>query len=351
MKRHPLRLATVIAGIASCTHGTSIQSPAAGGDGMAGSGAGGAGGSVADGNGGTPASGVGGTGPSMSAGSVTLQLKLGPGAAYCDETAACNAAVNYISVRAPSGAVLLPALGSDQICPAPPCDPCQPTACPNLACPPRGVMAHDDEVIWNGSYLVMSTCGPATTRCRQPVFAQPGQYVAVMCATPGRLVTPAGGGLAQCTKTGDRQCIEIPFTYPSSTPVVGTLGGQDGPICGNQTCGQGQMCCTACDGSKSCGSMCPGHACPRDTKCGSTECKADETCVHPCCGGTAVPCLPAPDGGACPSGSISCGMLPGGHPGCATPCTPPPPFCQPTNAMLPAGCAIYEGGQAICVCA
>ncbi len=49
-----------------------------------------------------------------------------------------------------------------------------------------------------------------------------GTYVARFCATPGTLGT-SDGGPPVCTPTGPQECVEVPFAFPSSQPVVITL--------------------------------------------------------------------------------------------------------------------------------
>jgi hypothetical protein len=86
------------------------------------------------------------------------------------------------------------------------------------------------------------------------------------------------------------------------------------------------------------------------TICGSSVCSATQLCIRPsCAGGTAPPCLPIVDAGACPAGytfTTSCQYPIGGGgpgPGCLPPaCVNPPPFCLDTpaacNAKLTCGC-------------
>lgn len=84
------------------------------------------------------------------------------------------------------------------------------------------------------------------------------------------------------------------------------------------------------------------------TGCGTKTCTGSEICVQPCCGGAPPQCLPLPDGGTCPSGSVACSA---GRPGCYTPCVPPPAFCHPRTEPLPGGCRLGNDGQVICLCA
>lgn len=84
--------------------------------------------------------------------------------------------------------------------------------------------------------------------------------------------------------------------------------------------------------------------------CGSQTCGATQLCVHPCCGGTAPPCEPALDGGACPAGFHPDPSCPQQSGGCrADPCTPPPPYC--TDKVTEPGCTLTQGHDVMCLCA
>jgi hypothetical protein len=334
MRGQLLSLAGLALGFAACGAGNSgtvhdgsggVSADAGGQADAAGAGSGGAtggsggtratggvgatGGSSGAGAGGMAAGGAGGSAPTASQGSATLRLKLAPGSAYCDDGCPPTGHIGLGSVSAPKGSMtIVPPCGSVF------CDTCLANQCPGSPCGPRTVQ-DNEELTWDGTYYEASRCGPQAMGCWRKTFAAAGQYIAIMCATPGTISQPDGGGLLVCTKTGDLQCVEVPFTFPSSTPVVGTLGGGGGPI-----------------------------------RCGSATCAGDNVCVNPCCGGTAPPCLAIPDGGVCPVGSSQC-TTPGGGPGCVTPCTPPPPFCQPASKALPAGCILGKDRQAVCGCA
>ena len=164
-----------------------------------------------------------------------------------------------------------------------------------------------------------------------------------MTDSEGRVMS--GGGSGGTGATG----------AASDSGVGGMSGGQQVVSCGNHTCASGQVCCTGCDGSKACGASCTGHACPVDggsgaVACGGTICSAGDVCVNPCCRGSRPACEPLPDAGVCPMGSFPCPDGTGIR-GCFTPCTPPPPYCQPASKALPVGCTIGTNGQATCGCA
>jgi hypothetical protein len=44
-----------------------------------------------------------------------------------------------------------------------------------------------------------------------------------MCATPGTLTSPDGGGVPSCTATGAIECVDVPFDLPSTTVAEGQL--------------------------------------------------------------------------------------------------------------------------------
>lgn len=69
--------------------------------------------------------------------------------------------------------------------------------------------------------------------------------------------------------------------------------------------------------------------------CGTETCGPAQACVRVCsCGGVSPACMPPPDGGACPAGTINC-VAPGGAAGCSPTCMNPPPRCED----LPVSCA------------
>jgi hypothetical protein len=168
---------------------------------------GGQGGSVVDaGAGGSP-------------GSTTLRLKIAPGSSYCDTGISCSPAF-HITVRNQAGAVVG---GTPPFCYVLCSAACVPMPCPAIACFPYDTPFTGEERVFSGLDYEASTCG-AGTACVRQRFLPPGRYVAVMCATPGQFMGPDGGGRATCTKTGPPECVEVPFDFPSSTPVEVTLG-------------------------------------------------------------------------------------------------------------------------------
>lgn len=111
------------------------------------------------------------------------------------------------------------------------------------------------------------------------------------------------------------------------------------------------MCPQPCDGCGACSQWCCLPDEPLDAgaaaACGEETCTGDARCIRPCCGGPPVECVPLPDGGACAPSATPC-SLPGGGDGCATPCTPPAPYC---SEEIPAGCELEGEGDVVCLCA
>jgi hypothetical protein len=142
------------------------------------------------------------------------------------------------------------------------------------------------------------------------------------------------------------------------TPTTCTLGGA--PVCGcdgqtyandclRQRAGIPLAFQAACQGWET-GSI----------PCGASTCAPNQVCVYPAspCGAP-PPCMPAGDGGACPTGTVAC-MNPGTQTqGCSASCQPAPRYCLdvpascrtlPTCACLrPAGCACggINGGRTV----
>jgi hypothetical protein len=111
------------------------------------------------------------------------------------------------------------------------CATCAAIPCPEtpvIACPAGnwGTGVTDYSLTWDGSYTVSGSCEPSgasvAISCTGSRFAPAGDYVARFCATPGTLGTTDGGATV-CTATGQQECVEVPFVFPSSRPVIITL--------------------------------------------------------------------------------------------------------------------------------
>lgn len=156
--------------------------------------------------------------PSGSPGTVVLRLVLPAGRSYCDQSSPCESR-SHILIQDLSGRALTVAV---PYCPNR-CDSfCAPPPCPGVPCVPMGISFMGEQRVWDGLVHSMSTCGMGLA-CYQERYLPGGRYLAVMCATPGQLAGGNGGADPSCQVTGARQCVEVPFDFPSATPVVGQL--------------------------------------------------------------------------------------------------------------------------------
>lgn len=203
--------------------------PLAAGDGPAAVPADGAagGGGAAGGSGGS--AGVGGTGggagpdaAASSPGTTTLRLRLPAGLSYCDMGVTCGS-LSHISIRRIGGeSVNIDDRFFD--CPVQ-CRTCMRPACPGVACLPTADPFTGQQLTWDGTVYERGACGPARMQCQQDrSFVPAGRYLAVMCATPGVVQRP-DGGMPTCMRTGETECVEVPFDLPSGMVVEGSLTG------------------------------------------------------------------------------------------------------------------------------
>ena len=201
-----------------------VAPDAAGGAGGAGGGGGqtgGAGGQTGGADGQAPRDAITDA-PVVSAGTVTLRLDVAPGAAYCHLKGLCTNPV-HISIRDSSGRTLLTQLQFG-ICPAQ-CGSCMRPPCPGAPClPPAGEMFTGEQLVWDGGKHEQGMCGLETC-VHDRSFVRPGRFTAVMCATPGVVQPPTDAGPPTCRQTGELECVEVAFDFPTATPVQATLGG------------------------------------------------------------------------------------------------------------------------------
>lgn len=162
--------------------------------------------------------GAAGLAPSGSPGTVVLRLVLPAGRSYCDQGTLCDSQ-SHIFIQDLSGRPVTVAL---PYCPISCNSFCAPPPCVGIPCVPMGIPFTGEQRTWDGLVHAASTCGMSTT-CYQGRYLPRGRYLAVMCATPGQLTGGDGGGNPSCQATGARQCVEVPFDFPSDTPVVGQL--------------------------------------------------------------------------------------------------------------------------------
>jgi len=172
---------------------------------------------------------------------TSLESGSGTGGSGATDAGACDRTGVTFQVTAPSGATTSWCLGQPGSCSSAwlgirdssgvlvlanecgtPCDTCTMMGCPNICRVPSELSGQGATQTWNGTHYVAGQCGASATACLSPRCATPGQYTAEICGFPN----PApDGGLGCSTAPSGTQpiCVEQPFEYPSSTPIVVTM--------------------------------------------------------------------------------------------------------------------------------
>jgi hypothetical protein len=153
-----------------------------------------------------------------SPGKTTLRLVIPSDKSFCDQTTGCGDDAHITVSDAAGAAVSMGIPWCSTLCSA----ACMPSPCPGIACISQGFAVKTMEFQWDGSAVTGGTCGK-NMGCIQPGFVPAGHYVAHMCATPGTLTSPDGGGVPSCTATGAIECVDVPFDLPSTTVAEGQL--------------------------------------------------------------------------------------------------------------------------------
>jgi hypothetical protein len=149
-----------------------------------------------------------------SLGSATVRLVVPAGRSFCG----CSGGLTFTVLDAAGQ----PVGTAYPWCSMMPCSTCTPTPCAVLPCVPEA-LPDGVERTWDGTAATTaSTCGNHLS-CERPAFAPAGRYIARLCATPGDVTTVDGGFWDTCTATGPMECVDVPFDFPASSPVIGTL--------------------------------------------------------------------------------------------------------------------------------
>jgi len=103
-----------------------------------------------------------------------------------------------------------------------PCDTCQTLGCPNLCQVPSELDTAGLTQTWDGTYFTAGTCGASATSCLDQHCATAGSYTAEICgfANPA---PDAGLGCTGAASTTPLTCVEKPFDFPASAPIVVTM--------------------------------------------------------------------------------------------------------------------------------
>jgi hypothetical protein len=144
---------------------------------------------------------------------VTFQFKAPGGGTWC---LGQGCSTQWLSIRDSSGKSLVLSNYCSSTCEA-----CQMVGCPAICAMPQPMPAAGTTTTWNGAVFSSGTCGSNAMSCLDKRCAPAGKYVAVMCAAA---VSSEAGDLL-CANTFDVKptCVEVPFDYPSSASVVGTI--------------------------------------------------------------------------------------------------------------------------------
>jgi hypothetical protein len=151
----------------------------------------------------------------VSPGSLELRLVLNAATSYCDLTESCVSPGHFRIQRNDLDVANFSAFS----CSWTSCETCNVPPCLGINCDPMGLAISGTLTqLWDGVTWAEGTCD-ASTPCTAAAYVPPGDYVAVMCATPGE---PSADGTA-CENVQPAQCVEVPFTLPGDELVEGVL--------------------------------------------------------------------------------------------------------------------------------
>lgn len=151
-------------------------------------------------------------------GPVTFQLEgaSGTGWFFSEARPACSGhPVNWLTILDSSGKelVLIPPCSSD-------CSLCSNSLPCSQICCTIALAAQSESLTWDGRHFVSGTCGSPSKDCFSSQCASPAQYTARFCAfEKARADSP----VPDCSNPTGLTCLDVPFTYPSLTPVSAML--------------------------------------------------------------------------------------------------------------------------------
>ncbi len=99
------------------------------------------------------------------------------------------------------------------------CDSCQQKACAPTSCPPPQPLTGVLEQAFTGEYSVVDTCGE-NQECTRTECLPRGTYEAQLCLERRAVNGPSSEG---CEGTGELDCINETFEWPSTSRVRGRL--------------------------------------------------------------------------------------------------------------------------------
>jgi hypothetical protein len=182
--------------------------------------------------------GAGGVGQTFSPGTVSIRITVAPSRSFCWQ--ACGPGGPEIGILDAKGHVLELSLPP---CPLTACPVCGEITCSNF-CQPYSAQLETVALDWDGSFIQATPCDNGRS-CGATVYAPAGNYTAKFCSAPGTLSTAS---IQQCDSTGPFECVEVPFSFPSTTVVTGTLG----CLVGRAACTADADCCDSGPGGTVC---------------------------------------------------------------------------------------------------
>lgn len=151
---------------------------------------------------------------------ITFQVNRAPGntTVWClGQPGSCSS--QWLTISRQSGDLTLSGMCRT------PCDTCQFMACPIVCSPAQDLTTAGATQTWNGTYYLSGTCGgygsksAQSTACLSPQCAPAGRYSAHICGFPNP-APDASFGCGQSTSSTNTTCVDVPFDYPSNTPIV-----------------------------------------------------------------------------------------------------------------------------------
>ena len=106
------------------------------------------------------------------------------------------------------------------------CSSCQVGGCILICATSTPLLGEGMSTTWNGiQWVDAGPCGD-NVECRAPVCAPAGDYVARFCGhalESGASGAPAQFDECENNAASEPTCVDVPFSYPSTNPVIGVL--------------------------------------------------------------------------------------------------------------------------------
>lgn len=187
------------------------------------------------------------------AGSMTFHFRADPPASFCVGAAdSCtNVWLHILDAEGNERVVDRPCLAD--------CDECQPYGCPASCAVPQHMTSGGVTRTWDGTTYASGTCGEGLG-CTRRQCIESGHYIARMCAYRD-LGTNGPTGI--CASAQTPTCTDVPFDWPPTSTVDGSIGSTD--CCPSSWSMYG---CTYADGGAGFACHNPMMGCPSSTTCG-----------------------------------------------------------------------------------